>query len=113
MWFPPVETHVFAPQAVEPLGYRQAPVSMPLHVAPHVVPTPTPEQALRVPCGDPVTAEHVPTLPLASHAAHCAPQAVSQQTPSTQKPEPHSALVEHATPFGFAQVPAEPDTLHF
>jgi hypothetical protein len=40
-------------------------------------------------------------------------QAVSQQTPSTQEPEPHSALDAQAMPFGFAHVPAVPATLHF
>lgn len=88
-------------------------MSVPSHVMPHVVPPPEPLQSGRVPWGSPATAEQVPTLPLTSHAAHCDVQAVSQQTPSTQKPEPHSALDEHAMPSGFAHVPALPGVLHF
>jgi hypothetical protein len=38
---------------------------------------------------------------------------VSQHTPSTQKPEPHSVLVEQAIPCGLLQVPALPGVLHF
>jgi hypothetical protein len=41
-----------------------------------------------VPAG---TAEQMPSLPATSHAAHVAPQAVSQQKPSTQLPVSHSS----------------------
>jgi hypothetical protein len=36
----------------------------------------------------------------------------SQQTPSTQKPEPHSALDVHAVAFAFAQCPRIVGRLH-
>jgi hypothetical protein len=39
-------------------------------------------------------------------------QAESQQTPSTQKPEPHSALDAHAVAFAFAQWPRDVGRLH-
>jgi hypothetical protein len=54
----------------------------------------------------------VPTFPATSHAAHCAPHPLSQHTPSTQNPVPHSALVAHATPIGLLHLPAAPTTLH-
>ena len=40
----------------------------------------------------------VPPVPGALHASHGPVQAASQQTPSVQKPEPHSAALPHATP---------------
>mgnify|MGYP001546595558 CR=1 FL=1 len=52
------------------------------------------------------------TLVLTSQAAHWLEQEVSQQTPSTQNPEPHSVLLEHAMPFGLLHFPAAPATLH-
>ena len=41
----------------------------------------------------------VPTEPERSHASQAPPQAVSQQTPSTQLPEVHSLAVAQALPF--------------
>jgi|HubBroStandDraft_6_1064221.scaffolds.fasta_scaffold483576_2 hypothetical protein len=58
----------------------------PSHAPPHVVPAPA--QALRDPCGAPVTGAQVPPVPT-SHAWHCPPHAVLQQTPSTQTPLEH------------------------
>ena len=46
------------------------------------------------------TAEQVPTLPGTLQALQLFPvQAESQQTPSVQKPVPHSALETHAPPW--------------
>jgi len=45
---------------------------------------PSVAQATRVPCGAPVTAVQVPTLPATSQAWHWLPHALLQQTPSTQ-----------------------------
>jgi hypothetical protein len=61
--------------------------------------------AARAPCGAPTTAVHVPEDPTPSQASHCPVQARSQQTPSTQASEPHSALVVHDVPGSFAHVP--------
>jgi hypothetical protein len=47
-----------------------------------------------------------------SQAAHCELHPLSQQTPSTQKPVPHSALLPQATPIGLLHLPAAPTTLH-
>jgi hypothetical protein len=55
-------------------------------------------QAVRDPCGVPVTATQVPTLPETSQAWHWPPQAVLQQTPSTQLPLPHWLAAVHAPP---------------
>ncbi|MBK7395276.1 MAG: hypothetical protein IPJ34_02965 [Myxococcales bacterium] len=46
-------------------------------------------------------AEHVPTLPVASHASQAPPHAASQQTPSTQWALAHSPLAEHPAPLVF------------
>jgi hypothetical protein len=43
-----------------------------------------------------------------SHVKHDPVQAVLQQTPSAQWPLAHSALVEHASPFGLPTVPHTP-----
>jgi hypothetical protein len=43
-------------------------------------------------------AMHVPTLPDCAHVWQVPPQALLQQTPSTQKPLPHSAVVTQAVP---------------
>jgi hypothetical protein len=52
-----------------------------LQLAPQV---PWPAQAVRAPAGAPVTAMHWPALPDWPQASHWPPQALSQQTPSTQ-----------------------------
>jgi hypothetical protein len=55
--------------------------------------------AVREPCGVPVTATQVPTEPETSQAWHWPPQAVLQQTPSTQLPLPHWFAAVQAPPF--------------
>jgi hypothetical protein len=45
-----------------------------------------------------------------SHASHCPSHAASQQTPSTQNPDPQSDAVVHEAPAGFAQPPRAPAT---
>lgn len=62
---------------------------------------PSPEQAGLAPWGAPLVGVHVPTLPTLSHASHWPPQAPSQQTPSTQIPDWHWRVSEHAFPFGY------------
>jgi hypothetical protein len=74
--------------------------------------TPVPAQAPRAPWGAPVTVEQVPTFPVRSHASHLPVQSASQQTPSVQKPEPHSLLAAHPVPSGLLQVPGLPAALH-
>jgi hypothetical protein len=54
---------------------------------------------------------HVPALPETSHASHWPAQALSQQTPSTQWPLPHSLSALHVVASGLLQVPA-PFALH-
>jgi len=103
---------VAAPHVVDELGYVHEPVVTPSQVGPHLVPAPVPEHAGRVPWGAPTTAVHLPTLPPTSHAWHAPPQAVSQQTPSTQLPDPHSEPAVHAVPLAFVQCPGEPGRLH-
>ena len=61
---------------------------------------PSPVQGTWNCTGAPVTNEHVPTLPGCTQDAQLPSQAVSQQTPSTQKPELHSSLVVHLCPCG-------------
>ena len=48
----------------------------------------------------------MPIAPTRSQAAHCPVQAVSQQTPSTQKPVPHSEAEPQLDPVVLAQLPA-------
>lgn len=47
----------------------------------------------------------VPNDPAWSQASHWPSQARSQQTPSAQKPEPHSSPLVHEVPPSFAHVP--------
>jgi hypothetical protein len=51
----------------------------------------------RFPWGLPSMPTHVPGV-AALHASHCPVQAVSQHTPSTQKPDWHSSFTEHCVP---------------
>jgi len=57
----------------------------------------------------PLTGAQVPTLPRAVQVSHSPSQAVSQHTPSTQLPLPHSAEVVQAPPFSARalQTPSE------
>jgi hypothetical protein len=68
--------------------------------------------AARGATGAPVTGEQVPTCPVRLHAWHCPVHAPSQHTPSTQLPEPHSALDEHVVPRSFEQIPLLPASAH-
>lgn len=54
----------------------------------------------RIPRGMPITAVQAPRAPATLHASHWPPQARSQHTPSTQKPETHSLAAEHIPPLG-------------
>ncbi len=96
-------THVGAPHAVAGVANLHAVVVTPSHAAPQLVGVAV--HALRDPCGAPFAGEHVPIAPLTSQAWHCPVQPLSQQTPSTQKPEPHSVEVVHATAFALEQRP--------
>ncbi len=68
----------------------------PLHVPLQALPSLA--QAVRAPCGSPVTAEHVPSLPGTSHASHCEPHEVLQQKPSMHSPEMHALPFGHFAP---------------
>jgi hypothetical protein len=57
-------------------------------------------QGVRLPCGWPVTGEHVPAV-VPSHASHWPPQAWSQHTPSWQMPLEHSSAFAQAWLFVF------------
>jgi hypothetical protein len=70
------------------------------HVPAQAPPAHSPgEQLVRVPCGGPTTVVHAPSSPGTSHASHCAPHALSQQTPSTQLPDRHVRPAAQPTPF--------------
>jgi hypothetical protein len=69
-----------------------APSQLPPHEVPSVA------QACRVPCGAPLTVVQTPTEPGTSHAWHWPPQALLQQTPSTQLPLTHEFDAVHAPP---------------
>jgi len=81
-------------------------VITPLQLPPQELPSVA--QAARAPCGAPLTAVQVPTLPATSQAWHWLPQALLQQTPSTQLAFVHWLLALQVAPlacFG-AQAPA-------
>src|SRR5262245_9091913 len=59
---------------------------------------PSDAQSVRAPCGAPLTALQVPTLPATSQASHCWPQAALQHTASTQSPLWHCVAPEHVAP---------------
>jgi hypothetical protein len=79
-------------------GYLHSIVLTPSHVP--VQAAVVPVQAARRPCGAPRTGEQTPGEPATSHASHCAPQAVSQHTPSTQWVLAQSPSALHAAPLG-------------
>ncbi len=60
---------------------------------------PSLSHAPRVPRGNPVTAEQVPTDPATLHASHCPEHPLSQQTPSTHRPETHWFTAAQRAPF--------------
>jgi hypothetical protein len=78
------------------LGKLQAVVFEPLQSPPHTEPSVA--QAVRAPCGAPLTAEQTPRSPLTSHAWHCPEQVESQQTPSVQKPLVQAAALAQLRP---------------
>jgi hypothetical protein len=94
-------------QLVLESGYAHAAALAPLQAPPHA---PLPLQAVRAPCGGPLTATHRPTLPWTSHASHWPLQARSQQKPSAQVPLAHSFAAAQAYPSAFfdTQAPAAP-----
>jgi hypothetical protein len=52
--------------------------------------------------GEPVgTSVHWPMVPLSAHERQAPVQAVAQQMPCAQKPEPHSPGLEQNAPVGF------------
>ena len=67
-------------------------------VALHFSPPVAPGQAARGACGIPTTGEQVPTDVETSHAWHWSVQALSQQTPSTQKPDAQVFVCVHSVP---------------
>jgi hypothetical protein len=77
------------------VGYVQLLRVVPSQVLPHV---PEPAQFFRDAWGAPTTAVQVPTSPPTSQASHWPLQALLQHTPSTQKPEPHSAALLQVSP---------------
>jgi hypothetical protein len=93
-------------QLVALLGYVHDAVLLPLQLPPHSEPSLV--QAVRAPCGAPLTAVQVPTLPETSHAWHWPPQAALQHTPSTQLPLVHWFVAKQTCPFVFfaTQAPA-------
>jgi len=85
-----------ARHTVEPAGYAQALAMVPSQDPPQALPSVV--QAVRLPCGAPVALVQVPTLPATSQAWHCPPQALLQQTPSTQFAAAHSLPAPQAVP---------------
>ena len=77
-------------------GYAHAVMSLPSQAPPHVVPSEA--QAVRDPCGAPTTGVHAPAFPGTSQAWHSPSQAALQQTPSTQKLDPHWFAPPQAAP---------------
>jgi hypothetical protein len=102
-------THAPAAQCM--LG-RQSPSSTQL-VA-HAPALQTPNGAhVRAPWGAPlVMMEQVPRKPATSQATQLPEQAVSQHTPSTQRPEPHSDAVVHVVPSVARQRPGDAVLAH-
>jgi hypothetical protein len=89
--------------AFEQLGARQAAVgyAQDARLVPSQAPPqaePSVAQAARPPRGSPMTAVQTPLLPARLQASHCPPQALSQQTPSTQFPVAHCEAAEQAEP---------------
>jgi hypothetical protein len=81
------ELHDGSRQVVPLPGYAQAAGWVPSQVPPQT--DPSEAQAVRALRGAPATGVQVPTLPLSAQASHWPVHAVSQQTPSTQRCDPH------------------------
>ena len=73
--------------AIAEVGNLHVARETPSHAPPHSEPSVA--QLLRGGVGAPVTAVHVPREPVRLHASHWPVHAWSQQTLSTQFPEPH------------------------
>ena len=82
---------------------RFAPSQVPAHGA-------APAHAVRPARGAPVTARQIPFLLASAQDSHCPAHAVSQQTPSTQKPLGQSPALLQALPRPAPAVPAVPAT---
>jgi hypothetical protein len=102
---------VAAPHAVVPPGNLQAVRSTPLHVCAQLA-DPPPVHAERPPTGAPVAGEQVPTFVARLQASHWPVHATSQQTPSTQNPEPHSLAPPQAVPLVLRHSPGLAGVLH-
>jgi hypothetical protein len=102
-WVSTPAVHAAAPHGVPEARGWQALLSVPSHASPHAVVGDA--HGVREPCGAPTTGRHLPTLPPTSHAAQASVHALSQQTPSTQKPVAHSLAEVQPTPCFLAQVP--------
>lgn len=77
-------------------GYVQTARLAPSHVPPQGVPAPV--HVGWAGRGAPITETHCPFMSGSPHASQAPSHALSQQTPSTQKPEAHSPPTEHAAP---------------
>jgi hypothetical protein len=79
-------------------GYpSHVPRTLPSHERPEQASDPAGQAALGA-RGAPMTAEHTPIFPGSAQASQIPVQAVSQQTPSMQKPEAHCAPVTQLAP---------------
>jgi hypothetical protein len=99
--------HVGARQLMDPPGYAQAEVEVPSQAPRHRLPSVA--QGCLPARGLPETGLQMPGWPGSAQAAHWPLQAVSQQTPSTQKPEVHWLLPPQVAAWAFLAVhtPAE------
>jgi hypothetical protein len=88
--------HLAALHTVLVPAKAQVAVWTPSQSPPQVVPLL--RQLCRLPIGCPFVGVQVPALGARLQLAHWSVQAVSQQTPSTQKPEPHWSVLVQALP---------------
>jgi hypothetical protein len=90
--------HEAAVQVTSAPGYWQRIGSMPLHCPLQAA---VPSHAVRIPCGVPITATHLPSVLVSLQLSHWPLHAPSQHTPSAQWPDAQSPSPEHTWPFGF------------
>jgi hypothetical protein len=108
---PPVQA---APQLFVAGASLQALRFVPSQLPPQIAGSPA--HAARLPRGTPSTATHLPAEPVSLQASHCPVHPVSQQTPSTQKPDAHSRPSVQVAPGAcfvaqvLADVQYEPET---
>jgi hypothetical protein len=86
--------------------------TVPAHVRLLQISPPPSSHGARSPRGTPSTGVQVPNFPETSQASHWPSQAVSQHTPSTQKPVAHSGPLSHALPRFFLQTPGASGVAH-